>query len=267
MYQEKNSPQALRTMILAGQNETVRKNASQEVFLATVGLNGCVALILHDDNGNASLTHIDTNTNLAFLEKEVALMKGPIKVELIKKTESGILDQRVIAALNQSSESKRFVSIPNKARESKEGTIVFNFTKSQAQVFLFQDFTEIAMPNCTPSPSNRLKQLNYKVETCTNQDPAKFQLRVYTRQLNQALSANKTAFPLVVFNDSGWQETEVTLEKDTAAYLQNPKAGLPSFFEPGHLASLNYVLPKYRRLVQYLESQPAAANPNKSNSD
>jgi hypothetical protein len=39
----------IREMVVANQNETIRKQASQEnVFLATVGLMGCVGVIFYN---------------------------------------------------------------------------------------------------------------------------------------------------------------------------------------------------------------------------
>ena len=46
MYSSKTSERPPRTMLIAGQNETVRKTVAQSGFPATVGLQGCVAVII-----------------------------------------------------------------------------------------------------------------------------------------------------------------------------------------------------------------------------
>lgn len=73
-------------IIIAAQNETVRKNAATEtdVFLATFGLTGCVAVLIMDQQGNQSLTHVDSNTKLDFINKEIALMEKPYTIDIIK---------------------------------------------------------------------------------------------------------------------------------------------------------------------------------------
>ncbi|CAM2850608.1 Uncharacterised protein [Legionella steigerwaltii] len=59
MEEKKVSEREPRVMWIAGQNETVRKTAAQKGFPATVGLEGCVALIIADKKGNVSITHVD----------------------------------------------------------------------------------------------------------------------------------------------------------------------------------------------------------------
>ena len=73
MYSSKTSERPPRTMLIAGQNETVRKTVAQSGFPATVGLQGCVAVIIADKKGNVSLTHADADTDLSFISREVEL--------------------------------------------------------------------------------------------------------------------------------------------------------------------------------------------------
>ncbi len=58
-------------LIVAAQNEIIRRSGDESVGLATIGLISCVALIIKDKQGSASLAHIDSHTNLVFIKDEL----------------------------------------------------------------------------------------------------------------------------------------------------------------------------------------------------
>ncbi|WED43685.1 hypothetical protein [Legionella cardiaca] len=207
MYSNKSHEHDSRIMWVAGQNETVRKTAEQKGFPATVGLEGCVAIIFADKKGNVSLTHVDSDTDLSFIKVEISFMEGEFTIDVIKKPNKGQLDLKVLATLAAMGLSQSASSTAHRVIESNEGTVVYNYLKRVPQSFSFADFKEIATPGVTAQKTNKLFLLGYSPQTCED-DPLKFQLRVYSRQLNQALSSNPTALPLLVHDASGWLETE-----------------------------------------------------------
>ncbi|WP_019215949.1 hypothetical protein [Legionella tunisiensis] len=228
MYTSKVSEHSPRTMLIAGQNETVRKNATQNGFPATVGLEGCVAVIIADKKGNVSLTHVDADTDLSFIKKEIEFMDGEFTIDLVKP-KKGELHLKVLSRLDEDGLSKTPFSGKTRAVASGEGTVVYNYLKGAPQVFSFNDFKEIATPGMEPSKTNRLHALGYSVQTCVD-NPMEFQLRVYTRQLNQALSSQPTTYPICVHDDSGWLKTEVNLEEEVRLLLEKNNQVIAPFF-------------------------------------
>ncbi len=73
------------SIIICGQNETVRKSVDQRnIRLCTMGLKSCVAVIITDKSGNISLTHVDGNTDLSFIPKEITeFMKGGYNIDVV----------------------------------------------------------------------------------------------------------------------------------------------------------------------------------------
>ncbi|WP_454780355.1 hypothetical protein [Legionella sp. WA2022007384] len=253
MYNSKIYEQEPRVMWIAGQNETIRKTAMQNGFPATVGLEGCVAIIFADKKGNVSLTHVDTDTDLSFIKREVAFMDGPFTIDLIKKTGKGDLDLKIIMFLDDAGLSKIPSSNPNRVAENDEGTVVYNYLKKVPQCFSFNDFKELAIPGITPRETNKLLTLGYSVQTCIA-DPLRFQLRIYSRQLNQALSTKAITLPLLVHDASGWLQTEMNIDEEVEVILKGIKTYNNSFFYTNKLTSLSYVLPRYLSLKDRLES-------------
>lgn len=258
MYSTKTSERPQRTMLIAGQNETVRKTAAQSGFPATVGLQGCVAVIIADKKGNVSLTHVDADTDLSFISREVEFMDGEFTIDLVKQPEKGELDLKILAVLDEERLSKTNFSGKIRVLETNEGTVMYNYVKGVPQFFSFNEFKEIATPGVTPSQTNRLHGLGYNVQTC-EADPMKFQLRVYTRQLNQALSSQPTALPTVVHDDSGWLNTEVTLEQGVELLLEKGLPSHNSFFSSAKMASFSHVYPRYKALAEALNGPQKTA--------
>lgn len=62
-------------LILAGQNETVRRYVEEQISLGTLGLMTCVGCSIDDQKGNVSLTHCDSETNLEFIDRELGWLK------------------------------------------------------------------------------------------------------------------------------------------------------------------------------------------------
>lgn len=252
MYSSKTSERPPRTMLIAGQNETVRKTVAQSGFPATVGLQGCVAVIIADKKGNVSLTHADADTDLSFISREIEFMDGEFTIDLIKQRDMGGLDLKILDLLDEEGLYKTKFSGKSRVLETDEGTVMYNYVKGVPQFFLFNEFKEIATPEVHPSQTNTLHKLRYNVQTC-EADPMKFQLRVYTRQLNQALSSQPTAFPVLVHDASGWLKTEVSLEEEVSLVLKKGQPSRTSFFSPGKMASFSHVYPRYQALVEALE--------------
>ena len=76
-----------RDLVVLGQNETGRSSGSQaNVYLSTVGLFGCVAVIFYsEETKRISLTHADAKTDFLFLLNELTWVgKEDCKVFLIK---------------------------------------------------------------------------------------------------------------------------------------------------------------------------------------
>ncbi len=257
--QSKVSEREPRTMIIAGQNETVRKTASQKGFPATVGLEGCVALIIADKKGNVSLTHVDADTDLSFITDEIKLMDGEFTIDVIKKPRKGELDLKIIGALDEMGLSAIPSSSKNRVVESDEGTVLYNYLKGVPQTFSFDDFKDIATPGIQPGPMNKLHTLGYHVQTCVD-DPLKFQLRVYSRQLNQCLSSKAKDLPLLVHDDSGWLETEMEIDKEVQLILDKGKIRQDTFFSSGKRDSFNHVYPRYKALVEHLDLETKSSS-------
>ncbi|NBX85419.1 MAG: hypothetical protein EBQ95_07420, partial [Gammaproteobacteria bacterium] len=142
----------IREMVIANQNETIRKQASQEnVFLATVGLMGCVGVIFHNPEiGLVSLTHVDTNTDLSFMAQERAWVGTPCNVFIIKnRADLYILVQSALTILGVSH---------IQMMDSVEGTVVFNHQKGVPQFFKMEEFINLTMPGSVPRADNKLHQ-------------------------------------------------------------------------------------------------------------
>ncbi|BCA94646.1 hypothetical protein TUM19329_10070 [Legionella antarctica] len=246
-----------RTMLIAGQNETVRKTASQHGFPATVGLIGCVALIIADKKSNVSLTHVDSSTDLSFIAGEIEFMDGEFTIDLIRG--KGELYREILAVLEAMGFSDIQPSGKNRVVESNEGTVVFNYLKGVPQVFSFNDFKDIATPGVQPGATNRLHSLGYNAQTCVA-DPLKFQLRVYTRQLNHCLSSVASALPVLVHDASGWLETDVQIDREVQVILDKGKIGQDRFFSSGKMDLFHYIYPSYKALVEHLESETKIAH-------
>lgn len=236
-----------RLMVVAGQNETLRKSSDADVYLATIGLNGCVALIISDEKGTVSLTHIDRNTDLSFIADELKIMSGNVQIYLVKRKGTGDLSlviRNVILNLNLDKSTHTLHPI----KESEEGTILVHSKKRVPQSFSMRDFIEITNPHIPQSPDNKLNELGYRVELCTP-DPLEYQRRIYVRQLNAVLADR--ARPLLVYNN-GWIETRQELAPQTRVFVETGRVGsaTPGLFDQYEIGSLNYVRPRYLALMQ-----------------
>jgi hypothetical protein len=234
-----------RHMIVANQNETVRKVLAQEdVFLATIGLQGCVAVIMQGLDGKISLTHVDTDTDLRFIEGEIHFLGEVSALWIVKKPKCGELDLKVQWYLEKGSLPKATLL------SSPEGTVVFNHLKSVPQVFRMSDFIELQTSEVAPSAANKLHALGYQPRLC-HENLLLNQLRTYTRQLNCAASQVANHSPLLVHDESGWLATILELEADVEGNIQRQEI---SFFRQ---ASLSYVWPRYQHLLKVIEKTNA----------
>jgi hypothetical protein len=237
-----------RSMIVAGQNETVRKRPEDNVYLATIGLNGCIALIIADEFGSVSLTHIDTETDLSFIGDELNLMKGNLQFYLIKRTGKGDLSPLVSAAISCLAIDKSTYTL-HPVKDSDEGTVIFSLTKKVPQFFTMKDFAELTSPGVIASTDNKLVSLGYTA-TLSVDDPQDYQRRIYVRQLNAVFGPKSK--PLVVFDEGVRQDTSLDLAADAERYIQNSGTEL-RFFSLGKQQSIAHVIPRYQQLMEQIK--------------
>lgn len=235
-----------RTLILAGQHETIRKYPEEDLFLGTIGLVNCVAVIIADKEGMVSLTHVDSNTDLSFINDELELMGKEFKIYLIKNTRmTGDLDVYIQGYLYAKGLSAEIQS-------SSEGTVLFNHRKYTPQIFKMTDFFEIVQTKPVSS-HNILAKLGYSIQFYSG-DALKFQLRTYSRQLNQALSETALQKPLLVYSKHSWKDAEVKLNADSqkkiAIYAAIKKL---KFSNPDSAKTFEYVYPRYLNLLKSVE--------------
>ena len=236
-------------MVVASQNETVRKRAVDNVYLATFGLIGCVALIIADEYGSVSLTHIDRGTDLLFIKRELALMQGKVELFLIKKTGAGDLSLLILSEISKLKLDKSNFTV-HPTKESDEGTVVFNHTKKIPQVFSMRDFYELISPGVDKSKDNKLVSVGYITAQMSVDDPLEFQRRIYVRQLNSVLGPK--AAPLVIYNDGASKNTTLDLDQRAQSFLNNPRSGL-AFFDNEERGSLAHVIPRYHELMSRMQ--------------
>src|SRR5690349_6472381 len=60
----------MKDLILASQNETIRFLPGQNITMGTPNVDVCQVEILRADNGRVSLTHVDTETDPRFMQRE-----------------------------------------------------------------------------------------------------------------------------------------------------------------------------------------------------
>jgi len=165
------------------------------------------------------------------------------------------LDKLVLKFLTENKLDGADSSYENRVMDTKQGTVLYNHRSKKPQVFSFEHFKQIATPGEKVSDSNRLRELGYRVETCA-ENHLEFQMRVYTRQLNQALSSDKVQKPLIVYDNESWQDSDVELYSDTQEKLKH--LARITFFNSESARSFNHVYPNYLRLKEYLEMQKSS---------
>lgn len=173
-----------RTIIVAGQNETVRKKSEQtEVDLATIGLMSCVAIIIADKHGNASLTHVDDGTDLDFIQTELLAIPGST-LDIVKSADStSDLDQKVCEKLHDLGLDSTPSSGAKRIRTVKDHTILLRDGKmlQPKMAYLTELLTVPLYGEGAISSDNPLKQ--DRAETCSN-NPVHAQGDTYITQLN-----------------------------------------------------------------------------------
>lgn len=241
MSREMREMPEMRNLVVIGQNETGRSSTEKaNVYLSTVGLLGCVAVIFYSKKtGRISLTHADTQTDLEFLFQEFSWVGENCKVFLI--VNQGHLGEVISLALQRLGVSK--VTI----HTTSEGTVVFNHKKKEwegeVQEFLHSDFLELISSKKESNPANRLRQLNY--QPSNKQDAFIAQKNTYIRQLNAAVSLICSHYPILAFDESGWRKFELELASDV---LSNISDGIIR-----SRVSFEYVWPRYKILISQME--------------
>jgi len=231
--------QDARELIVLGQNETGRSTVTQSsIYLSTVGLMGCVAVILYSEKtGRISLTHADTKTEMSFLVNELQWVgKESLKVFLIKNL--GDLDFLIRSAL-----SKQGVTDVD-IKESKEGTVVFNHHKRTPQFFKKTDFCELIQTKTPPNPENILHKLKYQPRY--QHDAFVAQKNNYIRQLNSAVSTVCSHSPVLAFDESGWSRFELELASDVISKIEK------NDIKCDVLSIVRHVWPRYQHLISQM---------------
>lgn len=235
----------IREMVVANQNETIRKDSSQEnVFLASIGLMGCVGVIFYNpESGLVSLTHVDADTDLNFMEQEQAWVGKPCQVFIIKnKAELYIPVHARLMLLGLSN---------IQVMDSGEGTVVFNHRKGVPQFFKMQEFIHLSIPGSVPRADNKLHQLGYH-PTFSEVRLELSQKRTYERQLNAAASKIASHYPLLVHQETGWIPTTYSLASDVQTNIEH---GLVT-----SSWSVAYVWPRYQQLLAALNEIQSTQN-------
>jgi hypothetical protein len=231
----------LREMVVANQNETVRKDNTQaQVYLATIGLMSCVAVLFYSPTtARVSLTHADANTDLNFLAQEHDWVGADSQVFMIKNKGDFYLPvQAMLMALGVSNIA---------VQASPEGTVVFNHVKASPQFFKMKDFINLSIPGEMPTSDNKLYELKYH-PTFSEPNMLLVQKRTYMRQLNGAASLISSHLPLVVHQETGWLSTSYELGPDVISRISNGKIA-----NRAALDSIHYVWPRYQILLSAIQ--------------
>jgi hypothetical protein len=156
-----------RRIILASQNETIRKSHEQDVDLASIGIINNVVIIIKDRYGSASLTQIDPETILAFINIEIqwlqnqGITKNDITLDIIEhKNSSGAFSRHITKylidnQLNDIPSSKE----DQRIRRVNKGTVLLRDEKIyQPDLSAFSELTyKILSESALISDSNPLK--------------------------------------------------------------------------------------------------------------
>jgi len=244
-----------RRILIAGQNETVRKHQGDDVDLATIGLLGCVAVIFKDKAGNASLTHVDSETDLDFILDEAKLMNGDFTIDIVMPNPAqGFLYAKVRNAIERHGlgdvkNSKGTLDI----RKTSKGTVLM-----RGDTLLIpepKDIFEIVFHQPL-SDGNKLK--GDEVE----HGYGDMQLRIYTRQLNMVFSETACCKPIVIFDKSKWIDKQEKLDEKVKGFLDTIKSDdekelisrcvKHKRMTPSYLKSALYVIPRYKNYINEL---------------
>lgn len=199
-----------RRIILASQNETIRRGHAQDVDLASLGIIHNVVIIIKDRYGYASLTHIDPETILAFINIEIqwlqnqGVRKNDITLDIIEhKNSSGAFSRHIIQylidnQLNDIPSSKE----DQRIRRVNKGTVLLRDEKIyQPDLSAFSELTyKILSESALISDSNPLKNDILEISAL---NPLQQQQDIYITQLN--CSIGDTRLPKIVHDENGWK--------------------------------------------------------------
>jgi hypothetical protein len=209
-----NNKNRKRIIKIAAQNETIRKSLDEtNVALATLYLINSVAIILQDNLGNASLTHVDSNTDLSFIDDEVKFMKDPYNIQIIKSfNHTSTLGDRVRRTLTRKFKAK----VSNEIKETETGCVLLSDKTIDFPPYI--DFEEL-FNNKTPSSNNSLK--NDKIEIGSK----KLSLRTFEHTITSYLRPLNERKPVVVYYDKKWigKDKYYTLPADIKTDLDHLK--------------------------------------------
>ena len=185
-------------IIIAGQNETIRKHAGEKIDLCTLGLIGCVAVIIQDKKGNASLTHVDLYTDLSFIRDETTSMDGVYTIDVVRIEPN----QSDLADKVQNYVKGEFKGVTNSKgnfdeRKSKNGTVLLRDGGMKTPLAIH--IQQVATPGFIVPKENPLKGDNAELGSSSKG----FQTRIYERQIENCFLKGEQK-PTVTY-DQDWK--------------------------------------------------------------
>lgn len=200
-------------IIIAFQNETIRKRSGDDVLLATIGLMANEAVIIQDQKGNASLTHVNYCTNLEFIKNEIKFMDGKYTIDIVKNMNEL---ENPFLMIRQKLEEFGLGSILNSKgtkdiRNTKHGTVLLQGTTLFTPTA--KDIEELECGKV--SADNKFK--NHTVDPLTLEES----LKIYARQINIFFSSKKEQFPVVKYDNKHYDQSPVLLIPEAQKFLDS----------------------------------------------
>lgn len=240
-------------IVYCSQSQTVRKSFESEpsISLCTVGVESCVGILIKDQKGNASLSHVESFTDMSFIEDELTFIRrngGDPEVFIYSNS-----------TLKISLVKPDYKSPAHREAEKyfKEKNMSFYNVGLSSNVILYHDTTGIK--NATSQDIAYLDMMKGEAR-CAEGNPELLQVNMYKIQMRSALNKKKFK-PILTFDGKEFKEAQVTLDQKIARYVFSDNATnkntIGRFFNDhnigdsgnGRLYSLQHVIPRYIALV------------------
>lgn len=177
--------------IVIGQNEAARLTADSELQIATIGLLGCIAALLHGPAGT-TLIHIDAQTDISFISRELELLGQGSTVRLFKNHSApGELDLKVVTHLKNLGIPVSVEKLPPISPQIPFGIIIC--TAKGEHVPITEEMA-IALA-CGDTLVDSI-----------DSGPEDFQMRLYSQQIHGYLNPQLEVMPTIIFDNSAWQK-------------------------------------------------------------
>lgn len=234
-------------IVLAAQNELIRKSVKQtEIALGTFGMFSCTTLIICNDAGYESLTHIDKYTDISFISDEInnISLEG-IKLYIIRKKlideilNKGIeeaqleITNNIISYVGENFpdiSSSSIIEEPIEfADRYSDGVIFMNqniYTTSNRAINIFsliQEHKISVEEGLKLAKPYHVQQLHFLIGHFDYIDfgPKDFQIRIYTSAMFGFFRSNDSRKPDVVYSNKAWTTdfTELSDDDIITSYL------------------------------------------------